>query len=333
MKRILAFPVIVSLIFLSACSSCDMDPAVVSIWGGDMTVPKLVGVETESSTTLVTSFSSPVTILDASVVIPDSDSESSRTASWAIGDDETSVRFTLGEKLAIGTHAVLTASVADDKGNTLSFSVPVTAFNDRVPKLRINEIRTVYSKPKVEYIELYALSDGNLSGVEISCAMDTADPAYEFPAVEVCKGDYIVYHLRSVEEGLIDETEAVDASAGTDAKPFARDFWNTLSKSPLKPTNAIFIRERKGGEILDALVCAEKGLAAWPEVLRPAVDEAVAAGAWKPDSSVQAAFCSSGSTATRTIGRNPLSADTDTASDWSICATGKCTPGAVNKAP
>jgi len=333
MKRILVFPVIASLLVLSACSSCDMDPAVVSIWGGDMSVPKLVGVKTESPTTLVTSFSSPVTILAASVVIPDSDSGSSRAASWAIGDDETSIRFTLAEKLAIGTHAVLSASVADDKGNTLSFSVPVTAFNDRVPKLRINEIRTAYSKPKVEYIELYALSDGNLSGVEISCAMDTADPAYEFPAAEVRKGDYIVYHLRSVEDGLVDETDTVDVSGGSDAKPFARDFWNTLSKSPLKPTNVIFIRNRKGGEILDALVCAEKDLAAWPEVLRPAVDEAVAGGAWKPDSSVQSAFCSSGSTATRTIGRDSLSGDTDTAADWSVCPTGKCTPGAVNNAP
>ena len=106
------------------------------------------------------------------------------------------------KKLDIGTHAVFSASVADSNGNSLSFSVPVTAFNDRVPKLRINEIRTVYSKPKVEYIELYALSDGNLSGVQVSCAMNTANPAYEFPAAEVRAGDYIVYHLRSVEEGL-----------------------------------------------------------------------------------------------------------------------------------
>jgi len=333
MKRILVIPVIIFLAVLSACSSCDMNPEVVSIWGGDMSVPKLRSVETESPTTLVTLFSSPVTILDASVILPDSGTGSSRTASWARGDDGNSVRFTLGEKLSIGTHAVLTATVADSKGNSLSFSVPVTGFNDRVPKLLINEIRTAYSKPKVEYIELYALSDGNLSGVEISCAMNTVDPPYEFPVAEVHAGDYIVYHLRSVEDGLVDETDAVNASAGTDARPFARDFWNTLSKSPLKPTNVIFLRERKGGKIVDALVCADAGIADWPDALRTAVDEAVTSGAWQPGQLVADAVCSTGTTATRTIGRNPLSADTDSAADWSICATGKCSPGAANKSP
>jgi len=333
MKRILVFPAIIFLAVLTACSSCDMDPEVVSIWGGDLSVPKLLGVETESPTTLLASFSAPVTILDSSVVVPDSGADSSRSARWECGGGENCVRFTLNEKLGIGTHAVLAAMVADSKGNSLSFSVPVTAFNDHVPKLRINEVRMAYSKPKVEYVELYALSDGNLSGVEISCAMDTADPAYEFPAAEVRAGDYIVYHLRSVEEGLVDETGALDASAGTDARPFARDFWNTLSKSPLKPTNVILVRARKGGKILDALLCAETGVADWPDALRSAVDEAVASGAWKPGSSIQDATVSSGSTATRTIGRNALSDDTDTAADWSICATGKCSPGAVNKTP
>lgn len=315
------------------CTGCAMDPAVVSIWGGDLTVPKLVKFDVVSENELAAAFTAPVSVSRAGVVLPDSGSES-LPVSWQASPDGLQVAFSVADRLGIGTPAVFSAMVKDAHGNTLSFDIPYTGFNNRVPVMKINEIRTEYSKPKVEYVELYVLKGGNLSGVAIQNPMNAIKPVYEFPSVEVAAGEYIVYHLRSVEEGLVDETGAVDVSAGTDARSGARDFWDNLTKSPLKKTNALLLRERNGGSIMDAFLSAEADATVWPnDAVHLAAEEAFSSGAWKPGALVSDAFCSTGTTLTRTIGRNERSADTDLAADWKICPTSKCSPGETNVVP
>jgi hypothetical protein len=330
MTRITVLLMIVGVCFFSACSSCAMDPAVVSVWGGDVSIPKVTSLVTVSGTELYADFTSAVTVSASEVLLP-GDTPRTIPATSSAGTGDNRIRFFLQEAVGIGVKAALSATVCDEKGNTLSFSLPFTGFNDRVAQLKFNEIRTEYSKPKVEYIEFVVVRSGNLAGIEIDNEMNTVRPVWEFPAAEVNAGDYLVYHLRSVEEGLVNENGAIDASGGTDSSPLARDFWDTLTSAPLKKTNVLLVRERREGTVMDAFLMAESDKTAWPnDTVRVAAEEAVSASAWLPGSLVSDAFCSTGTTTTRTIGRNEVSADSDTATDWKICATSKCTPGATN---
>ncbi len=331
----LVFPVmcICALSVCTSCTSCAVDSAGVSVWGGDIVSPKMLTLVTVSGNELSASFSAPISVSHAVVNLGGSP-DLPVSLSWHAGTGENTISFVMEKPVGIGESASLSATVADAHGNTLSFSVPFTGFNNRLPVLRINEIRTEYSKPKVEYIELYAVRGGNLGGVEIQNAMNAIRPSYEFPPAEVAAGDYIVYHLRSVEEGLIDETGAVDESAGIDSRPFARDFWDNLTSAPLKKTNVILLRERRGGPIMDALLIAEADKTAWPnDEIRVLAEEAVSSGAWMPGSLPGDAVCSTGVSPTRTLGRNEISTDTDTKEDWKICGTSKCSPGATNALP
>jgi hypothetical protein len=332
MKRYLALAVLFPVLLLSACPVGVMDPEVVTFWGGDLSVPTLGEVSAVSASGVNASFSASVSVVSAEVLVGQGiDGNERIPVTWGEGAETGSILFTLGKPCGIAERAILSGTVRDAKGNTLSFAVPFTAYNDRVPRLRISEVRTDYSKPKVEYIELRALSAGNIGGVEIFNAANGANPVRELPAAEVASGEYIVWHFRSLEEGLVNETGALDASVGVDACATARDFWDTQTKAPFKGTNVIWIRERKGGAILDALLCAEGDKADWPnDAVRSAASEAVKARAWQPGPSVTDAASAADTTATRTLARDPALTDTDTAADWKVCATGKCSPGTVN---
>lgn len=323
----------------SVAPSCALNPEIVTVWGGDAAVPKLVGVEPVSAKEVRASFSAPVSITNAEVALP-AIPGAIITTSWE-SDSGNGVVFILDESVGPGVSAALSATVADGKGNTLSFAVPFTGYNDHPAKLRINEIRIDYTgpnektgaKPKIEFIEFVVVASGNLGGIEVYNAVNSDRPSYEFPPVEVAAGDYIVYHLRSIEEGLVNETDAIDASAGTDAKPTARDFWDTHTRKPFKDANVILVRERKAGPIMDALLYAASGTADWPsDTVKAAAELAFSAGAWKPGSGVADAAGTASISPTRTLGRDALSRDTDSAADWAVCAKSKCSPGSSNPA-
>lgn len=318
-----------------ALASCALEREMVSVWGGAAETPKLIGLSSVGPSELLGEFSGPVSAREARV-LPISGDEAGVPVSVESAGPARELRFLLSVPLAAGERVILSGTVEDARGNSLSFAVPVLGYNGRVPRLLINEIRTGYDNPKVEFIELVAQSDGNIAGVEIVNAMNEAKSRYVFPAAEVRAGEYIVLHLRSVEEGLIDETGPTDASGGVDARATARDFWDAQARSPLKATNVITVRARSGGEILDALLVAEPGLEDWPnERLSLAASEAVSSGAWGPTAGVVDAANAAYPVAmspTRTLGRSPASADTNGASDWRVCPTGKNSPGTANVA-
>jgi hypothetical protein len=319
---------------LSACSASLTDGAVVTLWGGDLAVPKLGEVRAVARDRLEVSFSGPVTVMSAEVVPSGDPGETAMTpvaVTWESAEGGLLARFTMADPPAPGQKAALSAVVSDAKGNTLSFASPFVGFNDRVPRLRLSEVRMDYSKPKVEYLEMVALTAGNLGGVQIVNSANADATVREFPPVEVREGEFIVWHFRSVEEGLVNELEALDESGGTNASPLARDFWDDQARSPFKKTNVVFLRERAGGAILDALLCAEEGKADWPtDALGEAALEAVRAGVWKPGAGVSDAARAVGMSPTRTLARDSALTDTDTAADWIVCATGKCSPGLPN---
>lgn len=331
MQRVVSiFPVSILVLVLLMGASCAIDPEVISLWGGDVQVPELQGVYTVSAREVKAEFSDTVTVVSATVHYRD-DPDRTISTVWAECEDDNAVLFTLGENPGIGVVAVLSAFVQDARHNTYSFSVPFTGYNDRIPRLLINEVRTTYSKPRVEYVELFVLTDGNIAGAEIQNTMNTTKTLYEFPACEVRAGDYVLWHLRSVEDGLVDETDRIDSSDGRDSSPFAWDFWDNQERAPLKSTNVLVLRDRHGGSILDALLCSETRYDSWPsDALRLAAEEAVMAGAWGPSAFITDAVCSDSMTATRTLGRLPESTDTGTASEWIVCTTSGASPGGEN---
>jgi len=319
---------------LCGCLSCSMDPAVVTLWGGDASPPSLETLSVLSATRIEISFSGPVEVAAARVRLDASGEELGAT--WSPSDSADAVYFDFAEPVTVGKRAVIDASVADGAGNTLSFAVPFTGYNERPARLSINEIRVDYSKPKAEYVEFLVLEAGNLSGIEIVNARNAKVPSVELPAVEVAAGEYVVWHLRSVDEGLVTELGAADESAGVDSNPSARDIWDTQTSAPLKATNVLLVRDRLNGALQDALLTAEASFADWPtEACRKAAEEAVAAGLWSAGASVSAAVPSDGTSPTRTLGKTvPAGSPGEgSAAVWAVCPTGKCSPGRDNWAP
>ncbi len=333
------------LVLALALSSCAVENEAVKIWGESSRPPSFISLEVDGANCLRASFTAPVSVLESSVLLSGPDGEESRStrAEWSTGGGgapEQEIVFLLEEPPPVGEKAFLVASVSDSSGNTLSMSVPFTGYNADPAVLRINEVRTSYSKPKVEFIEFLVMKGGNLGGIEIENAANTVKPVWEFPACEVEAGEYVVYHLRSIEDGLVDETSAGITSAGTEARQEARDFWDVQTKAPLKSTNVIAVRERKGGVLQDAFLCAADGISSWPtEALAKAASEAFESGLWVPGSAPGDAFSSTGMTATRTAGRKNEDASAveddpqaSSADFWRICPTGKASPGAANAA-
>lgn len=237
--------------------------------------------------------------------------------------------LTFSEDFTCDTTYLLYAVVEDEHGNTLSFSSDFTGYNDNLPEIVLSEVRTEWSKPKPEYIELYILKDGNLGGLYIEVYYSSKVNTYTFPAVDVHQGEYIVLHMRSVDEAAFDETDALDACSAPDSCPEARDFWYQSDSKAIGKTGVILLKERGNGPLLDALLYAESSKSSWPkDEMKAAAQAAYMAGIWADGAEPSNAVCSDKCTSTRTISRQDYT--TGGASSWIVVATSSATPGAPN---
>jgi hypothetical protein len=215
-----------------------------------------------------------------------------------------------------------------------------------MPDLFINEIRTENSKPKVEYIELYSNSAGNLGALRVFVAsFSVTQPVYEFPPVEINAGEYIVLHLRTTEEGCVDETGSnLALSGGTDAQPGARDFWVPGNTKHIHKTTAVYLVDQDD-RIIDVVLLSENanswGSAAMTTKMTAAAEFIASQGAWLPMGVTQMApgtytltpadaVSSAGTTNTRTICRNETLGRGNKPQNWYIAATSSATPGRPN---
>ena len=217
----------------------------------------------------------------------------------ATSDGASEVLIDFTQALEPGRRYIMDITAEDPDGNTITVLSPFIGRNDRPPKLVVNEIRTEYSKPKVEYIELFVKGAGQLGGLSVvSTAAGFSEPILVFPPVEVSSGDFIVVHLRSIEDGLVDEIGALDASSGTEASPTARDFWAPGAEKRVRKTDVVAVLDTDGNP-LDGVAFTETPGTDWKnEELRTAADFLVGKGAWSGDAAL-----SVGCTATRTLGR------------------------------
>jgi hypothetical protein len=246
------------------------------------------------------------------------------------------VNFTGGP----GPGEKLTADIIaeDEKGNTINVLIPLRTKNSRVPRLLINELRTEYSKPKCEFIEFKTLEAGNMGALRVLIAGNYKAPlVYEFPSIEVARGEYIVLHLRTTEEDVNrDELgNNLEASGGADSSLTARDLWIPGSTKLLHKTDAVYIMDQDD-QIIDAIMLSESKDLRWSkDYFAEAADLLSGSGAWKSSEgqicSPADAFQSTGTTLTRTICRDEtLTENSRSAADWYITASSSATPGKPN---
>jgi len=236
---------------------------------------------------------------------------------------------------------LLTADILaeDEKRNSINVLFSFRSRNNRMPSLIINELCTEYSNPKTEFIELKMLSAGNLGALRVIILGNSnasKQTIYEFKPVEVKKNDYVVLHLRTVEENCIDEYGVrLDESGGKNASSTARDFWipgNT--KRMHKEATVVYVLDQDD-KVLNAVMISNQPLNWWgKDYFAEAAEFLFTQGAWKSrDGQIPGpidAVNTTGTTNTRTINRDETVTNTNTQADWYITATSSATPGGVN---
>jgi hypothetical protein len=337
--RLLIWAVVAALVF-SACSCSTEASAIQEILGTSTEAPVFLACKAVSSTEIAFEFSLPVKVLSITLD-PEGELDS-------VTDGQT-VTISFSTPLKVGEQVTADILVEDASRNTLNVLAPFRARNDRLPRMLVNEVRTEYSKTtnskgvssyKVEFVELKTLDAGNLGALRLFIAGNSVEkPTFEFPPAEVSTGEYIVVHLRSCEDGLVNEVEDdLTLSQGTEAAADARDFWVAGTDKLLHKTDAIYLLDQDD-KVLDAVMLSE-GADVWAKktgFIIPAADLLGGQGAWlKTGGSglpTHADAVASGTTAnTRTICRDEDIPDSNTAADWYITAASNATPGKPNSA-
>lgn len=326
-------------VLLNSACSCSTESAIqqmLGVIGTSAEAPVLLGCKAVSPTEITFRFSLPVTVISLNF---DPSLEVQSITEGAL--------VTVNVKQGLNGGEPLTADllVEDGHHNTLNVLVPLRARNDRLPALNITELRTEYSKPKVEFVELKTLSAGNLGALRMFIAGNGLDmPVFEFLPTEVKAGEYIVIHLRSLEAGLVNETGTdLGASAGTEAFPESRDFWVPDTKERFRKTDAVFLMDQDD-RVLDAVLLSENLDIPWAKVDVAEAAELLGkqhawlllgkgAAAQEKDPAIPGpgdAVATKATTVTRSISRDETIPDSNSATDWYITASSSATPGKPN---
>jgi hypothetical protein len=319
-----------------AVSSCSSEGELQDILGlnSETKSPVFLDCRPVSSTEVVFTFSHPVTVVSV-VFEPALEIDSV--------EDGSEVKVTFTGNIEAGIKITADILVEDSKKDTLNVIVPFRARNDRIPTLVFNELRTEYSKPKAEFVEFLARESGNLGAMKLFIAgYSLSEPIYEFPPAEVAAGEYSVFHLRTLEEGCVDETGPnLALSGGTDAHDNARDFWLTNTAEMLRKTDALWLMDQDD-RIIDAVIFSENPGASWGNSkVAEAAKFLGTKKAWLPLSkgdedehwspSPDDVVISKGTTVSKTICRDESFPAEPRAGNWYITATNGLTPGEKNK--
>ena len=339
MKKLFFLVLIICALCGAGCAGFSKQPIFTDIVGGEAEPIKIIKTAQTETNTVQIYFAGTTEFLSAEICIPetgemqacsvegidipddftDSEGQSGKTNTY------TAFALTPTAPIGIGAPFVLRGSVSDTKHSVLDFALPFEGANTRPAKLRITEIRPLYSsKPKSEFIEFIVMESGNLSGITITNVGDKQNPHYRFPAAEVSAGETIVYHWRSVEEGIRDELTAKTISGGTQACLTARDFWGPYTSIPKRNANVILIKVGATGDIQDAILyCTEKEFAkrgsapTWnDEALVRDAEAAVTSGVWRSGAVLKAAVIAP-ITASKSLVRNAKTG-VNQANSWTL---------------
>lgn len=259
-------------------------------------------------------------------------------------DDKTKMMkafFLLDGEMQIGKTYSFCGTAVDENGNSLSFSLPVTGYNSRIPSLQITEVHPMYSSGtskgekyyKTEYVEFLIRSNGNLSGLCVYGAKDGIEKAFYFPAIEVCEGEVVVAHLRSKGEGCISETgENICLSTAKYSNDRARDLWAQSDDARLgDKEDCVVLKNKNNGKILDCVPYSISQNQSWiNNSVFETVKECVSFGVW-PSENIKDAVFVDDITASKSIYKKELSSPLENnMSLWAVCERSKETPGEVS---
>ena len=224
------------------------------------------------------------------------------------------VTFVFDEEMVVGQMYELCGTVEDTAGNSITFAVPFSGFNSRVPLLMMTELKTSTASQsksekendfyRTEFVEILALSGGNLAGLELVSAYDGEERKYVFPAIDVKKGEIFVVHLRTRGVGCASE-EGEDLSLATTSytNPNVRDLWCTNDKTCFgDKTDIVFIRNSGDSKILDVVMYRDSEVTEWNEKFNEFLTVVDDCGIYE-DSSINNASDASSLTTTKTISR------------------------------
>ncbi len=293
LKKILRETVVPSLLLIFSVllsvipGGCRTSIDGVEFLSGDFTIPQVEEVQVVDASHLSMLLSKEVSVNRACVKTEENEDDGriEIDVESAISEDGHRIDFNLAENTKVGGLYVLEAELEDSRGNTLTLSVDFKGFNDRVPVMAFSEIRTgaSASKSQFEFVELYVLKEGNTSGLSIVSAADGLERRYQFPAIEVKKGERIVVHYRNYDKTCVDETGENLLAASAEDCSSARDlFMPQNEKSCLgDKTDVIFLKSDDTKIIYDAVVYLEKGKkTAFDEKYTSALSELEESGIW-----------------------------------------------------
>ncbi len=281
-------------------SGCKITESGIEIVGGDFCPPvlknvnvineKSVSVEFSKSVQLITSVVSPVL-----QEIPESENLNYElnvkiaAASGKFGSieavavpsaDNKILTFNLKSQTVTGNNYEILGLVKDSTGNSLTFSVPFTGYNSKIPDIIFTEIHTGLSSQnseektknirRSEYIRFMALSDGNLAGLELYSGVYGEAKKYVFPAVEVHKGEVFVFHPRSALDGCIsEEGEELNLAYAPFCDDSVRDLWGSATSRTIgEKTDILVIKNAVSEKFIDAVMYCEQGITEWSEKLK-----------------------------------------------------------------
>jgi hypothetical protein len=323
----------------AALLSCSTGEAIEQILSGSSSAPVFLSCKAVSPTEIDFQFSTAVRVLSLNLS-PGPEAEAVSEGSM--------VRVNLAKAAGEGEWLTADLLVEDTYGNTLNVLVPLRARNDRMPPFLINELLTEFSnaknisKPIIEFIEIKTGGPGNLGALRLFIAGNAKQPlVYEFPPAEVKQNEYIVIHLRNIEEGTVDETgDDLNLSAGAGAQGDTRDFWVPSGDKLLRRTDAVYFLDQDD-RVIDGVMLSENSDPPWQkEHFAQAAEFLYGQGAWiagregeektipGPPDAVYTAVIKT--VKTRSISRDEKAADTNTAADWYITASNGATPGRPN---
>lgn len=317
--------------------SCKVSTRGIQLLDGDYVAPKLDSYLVLDSKTIELTFSEQVKVT-GTVVSPfvegvsDSDEHSvtedlSPALAAATGKDGAIssvvvydennlnvIKVVLEQEATVGMKYELYGIVEDLHGNTLTFAVCFVGYNSRIPKLVMTEIQTdMVSKNtaekadgtrRSEFVEFLALSDGNLSGLELCGGAYGEAKNYVFPAVEVSKGEIFVVHLRNTGTGCVSEESAdLSLAKGLYTDDSVRDLWAANdSKCFDSKTDIIILRNALTNTIVDAVMFRESSVTSWESLKIDYSEEVASVGVYE-GAGVDFATVSDGKSASLTFAR------------------------------
>ena len=311
------------VIILLAFSACPTGDVLQQILSTTVEVPVFLDCRAVSTTEITFRFSQHVRVvsLNFDPALPIKSIEE--------GEE---VKISFSQPLEEGQKVTADILVEDTGTNTLNVIVPFRTRNDRMPVLVFNEVRTDYSRPRVEFVEFFVLEGGNLGAMRLFIAGHSISrPAYEFAPMEIGKGEYLLLHLRTLEEGTVDN---------------ASELWVPGTTKLLRRTDALWLVDQDD-RIIDALLLSENPGVVWAnQNIAVAAELFGREKAWLPPGDAESgansgansawipgpsdAVISAGTTATRTINCDESLAPAPRAGNWYITATSGNTPGRPN---